>query len=263
MTNLKNLALCFCISLTLSAAAFSVNGQRRTASPNLVGTAWRIAPIEIPGTQGVIATYFLKFSENGNVGRVTILNRRPGLWFNPLTNNLDMTTGINAIVGHAGKYKQSGSSVDLEFPEQSQAGEVENDQMWGTIDVTSGQKLKFAGTKIRSDAAAWLEIGATKLIGKWDGNFADTPCVLTIDRVEGGVFYGVLTQKGGQIALMGTLNTNTQEISLTETRVISLGMMPNWTLGRNEGFLSNNGQAMFGAGVAGLDQVYNWNFSKR
>ncbi len=238
-------------------------GQTKNSLANLVGTVWQTEPILQPGTQGLSVVYIFQFSKNGKVGRTTLMNRAPGLWFNPLTNQLDMTTGIAGVSGLAGTYKLNGNSIRLEFSEQSQSGTIENDRMWGVVE-TDGGNLKFEAKKTFTYSDEWRELRSSDLIGTWEGLFDQTQyaCTLEIERVEGNAFYGALIPKGGRIAVNGAIDPATRQISFIETTVISLGRNRDWTLGSNQGFFSNSGKYISGVGVAGL-AYYNWNFTKK
>jgi hypothetical protein len=256
------------LPIALVVAAICLNspvsvGQTQNTLSRLVGTVWRTEPIVYPNTQGLLVVYIFQFSKNGKVGRTTFINRAPGVQFNPFTNNLDMTTGITGVSGLAGSYKLNGNSIRLDFSEDSQSGTIANDRMWGVVETKSGN-LNFEAKKTLTYTDEWRELRASDLIGTWEGVFdqAQYACTLEIERAEGNASYGTLKPKGGRIAVTGAIDLATRQITFIETRVISLGGNQAWTLGRNQGFISNSGRYISGVGVGGLI-YYNWNFTKK
>src|SRR5262245_58710071 len=66
--------------------------------------------------------------------------------------------------------------------------------------------------------------------GKWGRNQAD--CTIEITRVDGDVFYGVLSKEGTDVAFVGMLDPETRKVSFQETRVLKLGDTDEWLLGK-------------------------------
>jgi hypothetical protein len=117
--------------------------------------------------------------------------------------------------------------------------------------------LRYKAKMAHTDLAKIRAIGSAKRIGTWEGTFDRAACSLVIERTEGDTFDGALIIKSGRIAVKGTVNPSTRQISFKETRVIALGSMSNWILGVNEGFFSNDGQKIEGPGDGG-GNFYAW-----
>ena len=82
--------------------------------------------------------------------------------------------------------------------------------------------------------------------GKWDHNDGD--CTIEIDQVDGNAFYGTLTKEGAVVLFEGTFNPKTRMLSFNETKVVSLGGFAEWSLGKNNGYITPDGRALVGSG---------------
>lgn len=263
LARIFRLACCFLtLNLLLLTISFVAKGQSRTASPNLAGTVWTTEPIVIPGTNGVTLMHFYQFANNGKVARVILVTRPPGVKFNPFTQKLDLTTGIDGVFSDAGTYKQTGNSIRLEFSEQNQGGMIAGDKMWGNIEGGKIGNLTFVAKKVYTHTEEWRELNLSAVLGTWEGTVDQVPCSLQIDRIEGDAFHGILNIAGGRIAVTGGIDPNARRIAFVESRVISLGSLSNWTFGSNQGFISNNGRMILGGGDRG-GHIYSWRFSKK
>lgn len=85
-----------------------------------------------------------------------------------------------------------------------------------------------------------------KWTGKWDHGFVN--CTIEIKRVDGENFYGTLRESGAEIALAGTLDQRTRQVTIHETKVLALGNYAEWSLGEDRGELSD-GLWMSGTGT--------------
>lgn len=102
------------------------------------------------------------------------------------------------------------------------------------------------------------------LTGTWTGTFANREAMLFINSQDGDSFSGILkNSKGAIVAVSGSINRETRQISFQETRVIeSVVEGPEWVLGSNSGSLSSDGAKMSGRGKDRVGHVYTWSFTK-
>jgi len=96
--------------------------------------------------------------------------------------------------------------------------------------------------------------------GLWAGEWGydGSPSTIEINRVSGDKFYGTLEKEGPQIAIEGWIDGAQRRITIQETSVIKLGPdMSMWSLGKNQGNFSYDGQTLTGTGK---DQwgTYGW-----
>jgi hypothetical protein len=230
----------------------------------LEGTSWATQPIVLDWTDGITLLYLYRFASHGRVGRVIIVNRPPGVKFNPFSNGLNLTTGVDGIFSEAGTYRQTGKSLHLEFPNEIQEGELQLDKIVGQAKWMSGngRNLRFVASKVSTDTDEWHELTISSLVGTWDGSFDQVSSRLSITRVEGDSFYGELSSGGARIAIEGSVDPATRRISFKETEILSLGNVRGWTPGVNRGFVENKVTVIKGAGDAG-GHIYAWQFSKK
>jgi hypothetical protein len=99
-----------------------------------------------------------------------------------------------------------------------------------------------------------VPVQAEDLRGRWTGTWAydgeqyPYDVEFDIDRVDGNKFYGTLRQEGAEIAFVGTVDADARSIYFRETKVIKLGAFSQWSLGRNFGSFSTDGQTLNGRG---------------
>lgn len=112
-------------------------------------------------------------------------------------------------------------------------------------------------------AAEPAEVTALDLEGVWTGTWDHTqmPCTITINRVEGNRFSGVLRQGEAKIAFEGTFHDENRRVFFRETKVAELGPFSEWSLGTNSGEFSFDGRTLSGTGVDRWG-TYKWSVSK-
>lgn len=103
------------------------------------------------------------------------------------------------------------------------------------------------------------QLTAESLLGTWTGTWDhnDGSCTIEIDRVVGNYFYGVLRKEEAVILFSGTFNPKTRMLYFEETKVVSLGSYGEWSLGKNSGYLSEDGRSLVGIGHDKWGQ-YDW-----
>ena len=103
---------------------------------------------------------------------------------------------------------------------------------------------------------------AEVLRGTWVGNWgrSQAECTIEIDRIEGNTFHGTLTKERAQIRFQGTFDPATGALHFDEIAVLSLGDYGEWSLGRNKGFISPDGQFIAGVGTDEWGSYY-WSAS--
>jgi hypothetical protein len=110
-------------------------------------------------------------------------------------------------------------------------------------------------------------VGAHSLVGHWKGRWGywddhqGVTSTLDIDRVRGEKFYGTLSQNGAKIAFEGTFDPFERRVYFNETKVLKLGIYPEWLLGTNHGSLSDDTRILSGAGQDSYSG-YDWDFTK-
>ncbi|MGD9561793.1 MAG: hypothetical protein AB7F88_06195 [Pyrinomonadaceae bacterium] len=101
---------------------------------------------------------------------------------------------------------------------------------------------------------------AHDLLGTWSGTWGrdSADCSITIDRVDGNEFFGVLNKTGTEVRFEGAFDPKTGRLHFYETEVIRLrSPSAEWLLGRNWGILSEDGRSLIGAGRDSAGE-YSW-----
>lgn len=103
------------------------------------------------------------------------------------------------------------------------------------------------------------------LVGNWSGAINRTPASLVISSGQGNSFTGTKTQGAYQVAFVGTINPDTRQLTIKETRVLKGRPYSNgtgWSLGTENGTLSADGRKISGKGK---DQYapYSWAYTKK
>jgi hypothetical protein len=101
--------------------------------------------------------------------------------------------------------------------------------------------------------------------GKWVGKLDDASSTLNISEQNGSSFKGTLTKYDSNtyiIAISGSLNSRTRQVSIIETQVIQEPSSGAWSLGVNEGSISNDGKIINGRGKDKRGKTYSWSYSK-
>jgi hypothetical protein len=88
------------------------------------------------------------------------------------------------------------------------------------------------------------------LIGTWTGKWGrdQLACTIEINRFDGNIFYGFLNKNDARVAIVGNFRPETRMIAFKETKVIKLGNYPGWSLGTDEGVVSDDGHSIDGLG---------------
>lgn len=108
-----------------------------------------------------------------------------------------------------------------------------------------------------------VAVTALDLEGVWTGTWDHTqvPCTITINRVDGNRFHGILTQGEAKIAFEGTFHADNRRVFFRETKIAELGMFSEWSLGTNSGEFSFDGRTLSGTGIDRWG-TYRWSVSK-
>lgn len=96
-----------------------------------------------------------------------------------------------------------------------------------------------------------VPVYAEDMVGVWRGiwDHAQVPATLTISRIDGNKFYGVLKQREAEIAFVGTIDESDRRVFFHETKVMKIGAYGEWSLGTNSGAFSADGNTLTGTGV--------------
>ncbi|MEO5858657.1 MAG: hypothetical protein ABIR33_06880 [Pyrinomonadaceae bacterium] len=96
-----------------------------------------------------------------------------------------------------------------------------------------------------------VPVYAEDLVGVWHGTWDHTqvPATLTISRIDGNKFYGVLTQREAEISVVGTIDESDRRVFFHETKVLKIGTYGEWSLGTNSGAFSADGGTLTGTGI--------------
>ena len=126
----------------------------------------------------------------------------------------------------------------------------------------SWQEVPAAGLlqQTTPTAAGENPLRAEDLLGTWKGNWGRNggDCTIAIDRIDGKAFYGTLRKEGAEIRFEGTFDPKSRMIYFDETKVVRLGAhMSEWSLGKNRGIISQDGQILAGSGHDSWGQ-YSW-----
>ena len=108
-----------------------------------------------------------------------------------------------------------------------------------------------------------VEVRAKDLRGMWTGTWGydNDACKIEIKRVEGDQFYGSLYKDEAVISIVGEFDAEGQRVLLRETKVLSLGVYDEWSLGTNTGTFSADGRKLSGTGIDKWG-TYNWSLTK-
>jgi serine/threonine protein kinase len=120
---------------------------------------------------------------------------------------------------------------------------------------------------VRSESqGSTLPAGEQGLKGTWKGTYgpSNQPATLLIKEYKDGKFSGVLEQGNTRVSFIGSLASNSLQVTIKETEVLS---GEGWSLGENKGELSADGRKMSGTGEDAIGAQfgisYNWSFSKQ
>jgi len=131
----------------------------------------------------------------------------------------------------------------------SQSSNNPNNTEAGTVDNSNSSSLRNQ-----------LDIS-----GKWSGTYgpSNTPATLTVNEYRNEKFSGVLEQGENRIAFTGSVDTQSRQVMIKETRVLSGS---GWSLGEDTGEISADGRRMSGTGSDAIGRQfginYPWSFSK-
>jgi hypothetical protein len=108
-----------------------------------------------------------------------------------------------------------------------------------------------------------VEVRAKDLRGMWAGTWGydHDACKIEIKRVEGDQLYGTLYKDEAVISIVGEFDAEGQRVLLRETKVLSLGVYDEWSLGTNTGTFSSDGRTLSGTGIDKWG-TYNWSLTK-
>src|SRR5215471_370534 len=131
----------------------------------------------------------------------------------------------------------------------SQSSNNPNNTEAGTVDNSNSSSLRNQ-----------LDIS-----GKWSGTYgpSNTPATLTVNEYRNEKFSGVLEQGENRIAFTGSVDTQSRQVMIKETRVLRGS---GWSLGEDTGEISADGRRMSGTGSDAIGRQlginYTWSFSK-
>ena len=117
-----------------------------------------------------------------------------------------------------------------------------------------------------ADGSSDIRSDELKMKGKWVGTTgpSNQAAVLMINSSHGSTFEGVLEQGNFRISVNGSVNTETRQVTIQETRVLK---GEGWSLGKGTGEISTDGRTMSGTGSDEMGRqfgvTYNWSFSKQ
>jgi hypothetical protein len=108
-----------------------------------------------------------------------------------------------------------------------------------------------------------VEVQAKDLRGTWRGTWGydHDACTVEIKRVNGDQIFGTLYKDEAVISIVGEFDAEGQRVLLRETKVMSLGVYDEWSLGTNTGTFSANGRMLSGTGIDKWG-TYNWSVTK-
>jgi serine/threonine protein kinase len=141
---------------------------------------------------------------------------------------------------------------------QNTGGNSTNEAHQSSAETGSGGSNTDGSSGVRSDEL--------KMKGKWTGTTgpSNQAAVLMINASQGSTFEGVLEQGDYRISVNGSVNPETRQVTIQETRVLK---GEGWSLGKGTGEISADGRTMSGTGsdeMGGqLGITYNWSFSKQ
>ena len=150
----------------------------------------------------------------------------------------------------------------------STGGQTNTPQPAGSDSTTEAQQSS-AGTDpgdSTTDGSSGIRSDELKMKGKWTGTTgpSNQAAVLTINASQGGTFEGVLEQGAYSISVTGSVNTETRQVTIQETRVLK---GEGWSLGKGTGEISADWRTMSGTGSdemgSQLGITYNWSFTKQ
>jgi serine/threonine protein kinase len=122
------------------------------------------------------------------------------------------------------------------------------------------------GGDSNTDASSGAHSDELNMKGKWMGTTgpSNQAAVLMINASHGNTFEGVLEQGDYRISVNGSVNPETRQVTIQETRVLK---GEGWSLGKGTGEISADGRTMTGTGSdemgAQFGVTYNWSFSKQ
>ncbi len=117
-----------------------------------------------------------------------------------------------------------------------------------------------------ADGSSDIRSDELKMKGKWVGTTgpSNQAAVLMINSSHGSTFEGVLEQGDFRISVNGSVNTETRQVTIQETRVLK---GEGWSLGKGTGEISTDWRTMSGTGSDEMGRqfgiTYNWSFSKQ
>jgi hypothetical protein len=117
-----------------------------------------------------------------------------------------------------------------------------------------------------ADGSSGIRSDELKMKGKWAGTTgpSNQAAVLMINSSRGSTFEGVLEQGDFRISVNGSVNTETRQVTIQETRVLK---GEGWSLGKGTGEISADWRTMAGTGSDEMGRqlgiTYNWSFSKQ
>ena len=134
--------------------------------------------------------------------------------------------------------------------------------------VPASDDLSVATVEVPAPRAVGCpaSVGVQSLLGHWKGRWGywgdqGVTSTLDIDRARGDKFYGTLSQNGAKIAFEGTFDPFERRVYFNETKVLKLGIYPEWSLGTNHGSISDDTRILSGAGEDSFGG-YDWDFTK-
>jgi serine/threonine protein kinase len=116
------------------------------------------------------------------------------------------------------------------------------------------------------DGSSGVRSDELRMKGKWTGTTgpSNQAAVLMINASQGSTFEGVLEQGDYRISVNGSVNAETRQVTIQETRVLK---GEGWSLGKGAGEISTDWRTISGTGSDEMGRqfgvTYNWFFSKQ
>ena len=150
----------------------------------------------------------------------------------------------------------------------STGGQANTPQPDGSNSTTEARQssAETGSGNSNTDGSSGIRSDELKMKGKWMGTTgpSNQAAVLMINASQGTTFEGILEQGDYRVAVNGSVNRETRQVTIQETRVLK---GEGWSLGKGTGEISTDGRTMSGTGSDEMGRqfgiTYDWSFSKQ